>query len=75
MKNNSLSCLALQYSSENGNMGLPRMPSDAFRKPDYLCLQNGSTLRNSAAPMAWEQSACTSQSSSARALGLSMCAW
>ena len=38
-------------------MKLPRMPSEAFRKQDYLCLHNGSTLRNSAAAMAWQQKA------------------
>ena len=39
----------------NGNMELPRMPSNPLMKPSYLCLHNGSTLRNSAAATTWEQ--------------------
>ena len=50
------------------------MPSETFRNQDYRCSQNGSTLRNSAATVAWKQKAWTSQSSSARALGSLMCA-
>ena len=53
LNKNSLSCLALQHSLQDGNMGLPRMPSNPLRKPNYLCLHNGSTSRNFAAPQTW----------------------
>ena len=51
-------------------------PTHAVRGIDetqFLCLHNGSTSRNSAAPQTWGQKVRTSQSSSVMALGLSMC--